>query len=64
MTATTGDSPAFFRFKEAPENSYLRIVDLDGNVGEYYVEPVTGGVPTLKSIADDLLFNSALGCIS
>ena len=54
MTATTGDSPAFFRFKEAPENSYLRIVDLDGNVGEYYVEPVTGGVPTLKSIADDL----------
>jgi len=55
MTDTTGDSPAFFQFKEVPENSYLMIEDLKGNVGKYYIKPITGTpVPSLKDVAADL----------
>ena len=55
MTATTGDSPAFFQFNEVPENTYLRIEDMNGNVGEFYIGPVTGtAVPTLVDIAAEL----------
>lgn len=36
MTTTTGDSPAFFYFKEVVPNSYLRIIDRNGNEGLHY----------------------------
>mgnify|MGYP001261707725 CR=1 FL=1 len=55
MTDTTGNSPAFFQFKEVPENTYLKIVDKKGNVGEFYIGPVTGTpVPSLKDVATEL----------
>lgn len=38
MTATSGDTPAFFEFKKVVPNSYLRIEDLNGNVGEHYFD--------------------------
>ena len=41
MTSCTGDTPAFFQFSEMQPNSYLKIVDADGNVGEHYFDSTT-----------------------
>ena len=41
MTECTGDSPAFFQFSEIKPNSYLKIVDKDGNVAEHYFNATT-----------------------
>jgi hypothetical protein len=41
LTSITGDSPAFFQFKEIEENSYLKIVDIKGNIGTFYFDQTT-----------------------
>lgn len=38
MTATTGDTPAFFQFSEIQPNSYLKIVDKKGIIGTEYFD--------------------------
>ena len=38
MTSTTGDTPAFFEFREVVPDTYLRITDLKGNIGEHYFD--------------------------
>jgi hypothetical protein len=38
MTTTTGDSPAFFYFKEVVPNSYLQIIDRNGEEGRHYFD--------------------------
>jgi hypothetical protein len=38
MTMTSGDTPAFFEFKKVVPNTYLRIEDVNGNVGEHYFD--------------------------
>ena len=55
MTATTGDTPAFFEFSEVKPNSYLKIVDKNGIVGAEYFDAT---VNTLSE-ATDLLNLSA-----
>lgn len=51
LTAVTGDTPAFFQFSEIVTNTYLRIVDLKGNVGSYYFDPL---ITTLAQAAAKL----------
>ena len=54
MTKTTGDSPAFFQFKEVVGNSYLLIEDMKGNIAKHYFAPVSTGStsgPTLSEAA-------------
>ena len=41
MTSTTGDTPAFFQFKEVQPETYLRITDLNGEVAEHYFNAST-----------------------
>ena len=41
MTECTGDSSAFFQFSEVQPNSYLKIVDLNGMVGQHYFDFTT-----------------------
>lgn len=36
MTSTTGDTPAFFQFREVEPETYLRITNLKGEVAEHY----------------------------
>jgi hypothetical protein len=38
MTATTGDTPAFFEFSQIQPNSYLKIVDANGVAGTEYFD--------------------------
>ena len=38
MTSTTGDTPAFFEFKEVYPDTYLSITDLKGNVALHYFD--------------------------
>ena len=38
MTATTGDTPAFFEFSQIQPNSYLKIVDANGVTGTEYFD--------------------------
>ena len=38
MTATTGDTPAFFQFSQIKPNSYLEIIDMHGNKGTQYFD--------------------------
>ena len=38
MTSTTGDTPAFFQFKEVAPETYLRITNLKGEVAEHYFD--------------------------
>jgi hypothetical protein len=49
MTATTGDTPAFFEFSEIKPNSYLKIVDKNGIIGTEYFDAT---VNTLSEAAD------------
>ena len=51
VTAVTGDTPAFFQFKEIQPDSYLKIIDKKGNVGEHYFSPTT---TTLAQAASQL----------
>jgi hypothetical protein len=51
MTSITGDTPAFFQFKEIELNSYLTIKDLKGNVGTFYFDST---VDTLAKAAAKL----------
>ena len=41
MTATTGDTPAFFQFSEMKPNTYLQITELDGSVGTHFFDAAT-----------------------
>ena len=41
MTATTGDTPAFFQFSEMKPNTYLKITELDGSVGTHFFDATT-----------------------
>ena len=41
MTATTGDTPAFFQFSEMKPDTYLKIVDLKGNIGTHFFDAAT-----------------------
>ncbi len=59
-TCVSGDTPAFFEFKEIVPNSYLRIIDKDGNVGEFFFDP---SITTLSQ-AKSALNNSTLPIIS
>ena len=38
MTATTGDTPAFFQFSEMKPNTYLQITELDNTVGTHFFD--------------------------
>jgi hypothetical protein len=51
LTSVTGDTPAFFQFKEIVQNAYLKVVDLKGNVGSYYFH---SGITTLAQAASEL----------
>jgi len=41
MTSTTGDTPAFFQFKEVVPETYLKITDINGNTAEHYFDTNT-----------------------
>lgn len=51
MTSTSGDTPAFFQFKEFYPNTYLKIQDLKGDIGEFFFDPL---YTTLSDIASAL----------
>jgi hypothetical protein len=51
LTSVTGDTPAFFQFKEIVPNTYLRIDDLKGNIGSFYFDPL---ITTLAQAASGL----------
>jgi hypothetical protein len=51
LTAVTGDTPAFFQFKEIVQNTYLRIIDVKGNIGSFYFGPT---ITTLAQAASAL----------
>jgi len=55
LTSVTGDTPAFFQFKEIVPNTYLKIVDLKGNVGSFYF---TQSINTLAQAASALNLSS------
>lgn len=38
MTATSGDTPAFFEFREVVPNSYLKITNVSGETGIHYFD--------------------------
>jgi len=38
MTSTTGDTPAFFQFKEVVPETYLKITDVNGETAEHYFD--------------------------
>jgi len=43
MTCLSGDTPAFFQFAEVVPNTYLQIIDVNGNVGRHFfgLNPLT-----------------------
>ena len=51
MTSTTGDTPAFFQFKEVVPETYLKITDMNGNTAEHYFD---SSVTTLAQAAAGL----------
>ena len=51
MTATTGDTPAFFEFSQIQPNSYLKIVDSDGVTGTEYFDFT---IDTLSKVVNQL----------
>ena len=51
LTAVSGDTPAFFQFKEIVQNTYLRIIDVKGNIGSFYFGPT---ITTLAQAASAL----------
>ena len=72
MTATTGDTPAFFEFDQIQPNSYLKIVDKNGITGtEYFdatVTTLTIAVNQLNvstdSVINKYVYNSVLNSAS
>ncbi len=46
MTSTSGDTPAFFQFKEVQPETYLQITDLNGVTAEHYFDS------TVTTLAD------------
>ena len=60
MTATTGDTPAFFEFSEMKPNTYLKIVDLQGNVGTHFFDATTdtlGEAVSQLNVSTDPIIN-------
>ncbi len=60
MTATTGDTPAFFEFSTIKPNTYLKIIDKDGKVGlEYFDFSVTtlGDAVDILNVSTDPVIN-------
>lgn len=51
LTNVSGDTPAFFQFKEISENSYLTITDVNGEVGTFYFD---SSITTLRDAANKL----------
>ena len=41
MTSCTGDTPAFFQFSEMKPGTYLKIVDLDNQIGTHFFDAAT-----------------------
>ena len=41
MTSTTGDTPAFFQFSEVVPQTYLKIIDANGETAEHYFDSST-----------------------
>lgn len=43
MTCLSGDTPAFFQFAEVVPNTYLQVIDMNGNVGRHFfgLNPLT-----------------------
>ena len=72
MTATTGDSPAFFQFSEIKPNSYLKILDKKGNEGiEYFdftVNTLSKAVNQLNVSTDPIInkyvYNLVMNAVS
>jgi len=48
-TCISGDTPAFFEWSELVQNSYLRIIDLNGDVGEFFVDPSISTLMELRT---------------
>ena len=60
MTSTTGDTPAFFQFSEIKPNTYLKIVDKDGNVGTHFFDAATvtlGDAAAQLNVSTDPIIN-------
>ena len=60
MTATTGDTPAFFQFSEMKPNTYLKIVDLKGNIGTHFFDAATvtlGDAVSQLNVSTDSVIN-------
>ena len=60
MTATTGDTPAFFQFSQIVPDSYLKIVDANGVTGtEYFDFSVTtlGDAVDILNVSTDSVIN-------
>ncbi len=55
MTQCTGDTPAFFQFSEIKPNSYLKIVDKNGQIGQHYFDFATN---TLSKAVNQLNLSS------
>lgn len=51
LTAVTGDSPAFFQFKTIIPNTYLKIIDMKGDEGIFYIDET---ITTLAQAASKL----------
>ena len=51
MTSTSGDTPAFFQFKEVQPETYLKITALNGDTAEHYFD---SSITTLAEAAADL----------
>ena len=55
MTSTSGDTPAFFEFKEIPTGSYLKIIDVYGEEGTFFFD---NSITTLADAAAQLNLSS------
>ncbi len=60
MTATTGDTPAFFQFSEMKPNTYLQIRDMNNQVGTHFFDSTTttlGAAVNQLNVSTDPIIN-------
>jgi len=60
MTSTSGDTPSFFQFSEFYSGTYLRIEDLNGDVGEFFFDSsytTLADVASALNVSDDPILN-------
>ncbi len=55
LTLVTGDTPSFFQFKEIIPDTYLKIIDLNDNIGTFYFNQ---SITTLAQAASALNLSS------